>query len=103
MVCAPALALEGEECAGSEDCASGLCAISGEAGACTSLCGGHDACAPGLECRRTGDGRTAACVPIPRPVEPRGGCSAAGAGRGGAPTGLLLLLLGLSLLARRRR
>ena len=103
MVCAPALALEGEECAGNEDCASGLCAISGEAGACTSLCGGHDACAPGLECRRTGDGRTAACVPIPRPVEPRGGCSAAGAGRGGAPTGLLLLLLGLSLLARRRR
>lgn len=102
MVCAPMLALEGEACASDAECASGLCLVSGEEGVCTSLCSGEDACAAGLECRRTEDGMRSVCLAPARPAESGGGgCSASHPGGGAAWLAGLLLALGLAL-ARRR-
>jgi MYXO-CTERM domain-containing protein len=101
-VCAPAGALDGESCETDADCVSGLCAtIGGSGGTCTSFCDGRSACAAGFECRRTGDGTAAVCVPA-EATEAGGGCSVAPA-RSRAPLALLGLLAALGLALRRRR
>ncbi len=100
MVCAPEAGLVGEACETNEDCATGLCATGTAAGdVCTRFCGPDNACAPGLECVRIGDGSEALCVPVARPGGGGGGCSAAGKG---APGMVLALLLPLFLRRRRR-
>jgi uncharacterized protein (TIGR03382 family) len=99
-VCAPTLSLEGEACAIDVECATGLCALIGDSGVCSSVCDADNACAPGLECRRTGSGTTAVCIPAPRPAT--GGCSAASVPAGGA-SAWLLALVAAAMLARRRR
>ncbi len=100
-VCAPAASLEGEPCMQNTDCVSGLCALNGDSGTCTVLCDGHDACAAGFQCERTGDGLTSVCVPVPAPPT-RGGCSVGGApARGAIPAGLLFAL-GVLIVRRRR-
>lgn len=102
MVCAPVAALDGEDCEVDTDCASGLCAFSGGAGVCTSLCDARNACAPGFECRRTGDGTTAVCIHVePEPVR-TGSCSVGAPGRGAGAMLLALLAMGLVVLRRRR-
>ncbi len=102
QVCAPTGALEGEPCTESAECVTGLCARTGETGVCTSVCSADDACAPGLECRRTGDGTTAVCIPAPQP-QTAGGCSAAPvSGGAGLPWLGVLAALGWIVVRRRR-
>lgn len=100
-VCAPMRSLEGEPCDDSADCVTGLCANVGGGGVCTSLCDADNACAPGLECRRTGDGTTAVCVPPPPRPSTAGGCSAAPGTGGLAWLGALFALVGVLVLRRR--
>lgn len=107
-ICVPALALVGEECMVSEDCAGGLCALSTPVGdVCTRLCGADNACSPGLECVRIDGGRNAVCIPpTPEPSSGStgGGCVVAPDRRaGGGAAAALLAVLGVALLRRRRR
>lgn len=100
MVCAPVAGLDGEACMTNDDCASRMCAFTGGEGVCTSFCDARNACAPGFECRRTGDGTSAVCIPVtPEPVS-GGGCSV---GAGGGTGAAVLALALLALVARRRR
>jgi V8-like Glu-specific endopeptidase len=105
-VCAPDAALIGERCTGNDDCVTGLCAsFSGTEGSvCVAFCNADNACGPGFECRRTGDGTSAVCVrPAPQGGE---GCGIGGRGTARSPTtlvGLALAALALALGHRRRR
>jgi MYXO-CTERM domain-containing protein len=84
-----------------DECVSGLCAFTGETGVCSAPCDGHDACAPGFQCERTGDGSASVCIPAAA-HESTGGCGVV-AGSKRAPFALATLsLLGL-IRARRRR
>lgn len=95
-VCAPTLGLVGESCASNTECVSGLCAMRGDSGTCTRMCGADAPCAAGFECRRTADGVTAVCV-APEPPTTAGGCAASTVDRSSprAP----LFLLGLAFAA----
>lgn len=103
-ICAPALALVGESCVVSEDCAGGLCALSTPVGdVCTRLCGPDNACSPGLECVRIDGGRNAVCIPpVPEPVSTGGGCVVTHDVSGGRGAAMLLLgIVGVAWLRRR--
>lgn len=102
MVCAPVTALDGESCAVNGDCASGLCAVMGAESFCTSYCDPRSACAAGFECQRTAaDLSDGVCVPAVAEAPP-GGCHVA-AGRRMGTIPMFVGLLGLALIARRRR
>lgn len=98
MVCAPALALDGERCSADDECVSELCAE----GVCTRACDvGEDAtCAPGLQCRRTDDGLRALCLPAAA-AESGGGCSVTASQGSGAWLAGLLAALALMVVRRR--
>jgi hypothetical protein len=97
-VCVPSLALLGERCGATSDCAIGTCV----AGACTLPCDGARDCAPGLRCERAADGIGASCR---RPGAPpaSGGCTVS-TGRSSARTVAVgaMVLLATLVLARRR-
>jgi hypothetical protein len=90
----------GSPCDVHGDCASGECNIGpdGER-ACTEGCGGGDSCPGGFSCVSATQGAPAKCWP----AEGDGGPCAAAPGRRGAQGASLLVMLGLALLARRRR
>ena len=98
-LCDTDLRVDGEPCASDDQCLGGTCGDTPAGRRCTSACGAGAPCAPGLECRRLGDGADAVCTP---PREEDGGCSATGAPRA-TPNPWLVLLLGLGGVARARR
>ncbi len=101
-VCAPVTGLEGEPCTANGDCASGLCAFtSRSSGVCSVQCDGHDACAPGFECQRTGDGTASVCIPAVR-ESTGGGCSVGQRRGGGLALAMTSLLVALAAYRRRR-
>jgi uncharacterized protein (TIGR03382 family) len=84
----------GESCADSANCDTALCGeVEGEK-RCTQECDAARVCPDGFECRGP-EGAVGACWPAPE----SGGCNAGGLA--GLPGGLALL--GLALVARRRR
>lgn len=98
--CRPTQGGVGDACAAPADCLSGLCAESSAGRFCTRTCTGADACPAGFECLATEGGGPSVCVegsggPGAAPVSMGlvGGCSAAGAGPGGAIPLVLLLIL----------
>jgi V8-like Glu-specific endopeptidase len=105
MVCAPDRGLVGDDCTVNDDCISNICATAGESGGvCTRFCSAEAPCAPGFECRRTGDGSSAVCIEPVR--EEEGGCSIAA--RGGSRSEVYAiviagLVLGWRTRMRRRR
>lgn len=111
FLCAPDQGITGDDCTLADDCLSGVCA--GGAGddggnACTRVCDATTPCPTGLDCRRASDGVTSVCVwPTAPEVPPssRGGCSVSGTRADTTPAALPMLgaLVGLALLARRRR
>lgn len=88
-----ALGTLGETCATNEECSGKVCAEDSDGAYCTQVCDAENACPDDSECKSAGT--VSVCVPD------SGGCSAGGAGNGGA----LVLLLGalVSRLPRRRR
>ena len=92
--CAPTLALAGESCGATNDCASGTCV----AGACADACTRTADCGPGLACVRDADGLMANCR-RPGSASRSSGCAVGLDGRARiVPIGILL-----AVIARRRR
>jgi hypothetical protein len=93
-VCVPSLALLGERCGATADCAIGTCAD----GACTTSCEHASDCGPGLRCVRGADGLSASCRP-PGATPTPAGCSV---GSGRPPVLTMMLLLAVLVRIRRR-
>ncbi len=88
---------DGSECAGNDECGSGLCATDDQGGACTSICATNDDCSDGFDCVESGS--QSVCWPKSGDT---GGCSVGG--KGSAPMGTLLFALAVfATLGRRRR
>jgi hypothetical protein len=97
----------GAQCTTNEDCASGICAISGEGQQfCTELCDPQSGCPESYECVSAGDSQFACARASgngnPGTTVAKGGCTYADAARSNC-WGLFLLIAPLVLMLRRRR
>lgn len=104
MVCAPELGLVGDVCAESGECVTNLCVTRGGSmtSECSQMCSADAPCAPGFECRRTGEGTAAVCVrPVPA-VTSGGGCGVAPRSRALVPWFAALAAASMFVLRRRR-